>query len=695
LSNVVSVSASGDFSLALKSDGSLWTWGWNDQGQLGNGTQTNSNVPVQVMSGITSAMTGVKSCLALKSDGTVWTWGSNQSRQLGDGTNVSMRLSPVQVVGLTDVTKIATSGEMCLAIRGDGSVWMWGANSEGELALGQTGPNQSSPVQVSSLSTASTISLGGFHGLARLADGTVRGWGANFAGQVGNGGTSTQPSPVQIATDSISISAKNNGSSMVKSNGFWVWGLNNGGQLGVGSSGDKLSPVQLNPIVPGVTIRYTVNGLDPTETDPIIASGGVLPINQTTVLKARAFKSGWTPSPVATATFSIAGQPTIQMNQPGYSVNESGANFNVSVVRLGDVSNAATVNYSTSDAAGSNNCGATGGQASSRCDYLTSIGKLSFAPGEVAKTIVIPVIDDVYVEGAETFTITLSDVVGGSLNAQSSATLTINDNDSSSLLNPIDVANFFVRQHYVDFLNREPDPNGLAFWTNEITSCGLDVKCVEVKRINVSAAFFLSIEFQETGYLVYRVYKSGFGNLTNPTGAPVPVRFLDFLRDTQEVRRDVEVGIGNWEAKLEANKQAYMLAFVQRPEFKAAFPNSFSADEFVTKLDTNAGGVLSASEKSGLISQLNANPTSDALRAQVLRAVAEDPTLKEAETNRAFVLMQYFGYMRRNPFDAPDADFVGYNFWLGKLNQFNGNFITAEMVKAFIQSTEYRQRFAP
>jgi len=112
-------------------------------------------------------------------------------------------------------------------------------------------------------------------------------------------------------------------------------------------------------------------------------------------------------------------------------------------------------------------------------------------------------------------------------------------------------------------------------------------------------------------------------------------------------------------------------------------------------LDTNDGGVLSASEKASLVTLLNGNPTSDSLRAQVLRAVAEDQTLKDGETNRAFVLMQYFGYMRRNPFDAPDADFAGYNFWLGKLNLFNGNFINAEMVKAFIQSGEYRQRFAP
>jgi hypothetical protein len=118
-----------------------------------------------------------------------------------------------------------------------------------------------------------------------------------------------------------------------------------------------------------------------------------------------------------------------------------------------------------------------------------------------------------------------------------------------------------------------------------------------------------------------------------------------------------------------------------------------TADQFVTKLDTNAGGVLSATEKADLVATLGATPADTTKRASVLRSVAEDATLRTAEFNKAFVLMQYFGYLRRNPDDPPDANFNGYNFWLGKLNQFNGSFINAEMVKAFIQSLEYRGRF--
>ncbi len=393
---------------------------------------------------------------------------------------------------------------------------------------------------------------------------------------------------------------------------------------------------------------------------------------------------GWVASAIA---------PSVQFSQPTFNVTEGTSTLSVQVTRTGDTTGASTVDYATSDTAGASPCSTVSGIASSRCDYLTTLGTLQFAAGETLKTISIPIIDDVYAEGAETFTITLSNPTGATLGATSSATLTINDNETvNGTSNPIDVAGFFVRQHYVDFLNREPDASGLSFWTNEITQCGADAACTDLKRINVSGAFFLSIEFQETGYLVYRMYKSGFGNLS---GAPVPVAFTEFLRDTQQIGQGVQVGVGNWQAQLEANKQAFALGFVQRPEFLTAFPGSLTADQVVTQLDTNAGGVLSAAEKANLVAVLGSTPADVAKRASVLRSVAEDVDLKNAEFNKAFVLMQYFGYLRRNPNDAPDADFSGYNFWLGKLNQFNGNFVNAEMVKAFITSIEYRRRFGP
>ncbi|MGB8509207.1 MAG: hypothetical protein WCD76_12540, partial [Pyrinomonadaceae bacterium] len=255
--------------------------------------------------------------------------------------------------------------------------------------------------------------------------------------------------------------------------------------------------------------------------------------------------------------------------------------------------------------------------------------------------------------------------------------------------NPIDDAQFFVAQHYRDFLNREPYAAGLGFWTNQITECGSDTACRDIRRVNVSAAFFLSIEFQQTGYLVYRIHKTAFGNLP---GKPVPVTFQEFLPETQQIGRGVVVGATGWEGQLEANKVAFLNEFVRRADFITRYPTTLSPEAFVDTLNANAGGVLSQAERDALVNNLRGGTLS---RAGVLRAISEDADLTQREFNPAFVLMEYFGYMRRNPDDAPDANFDGYNFWLSKLNSFGGDFVRAEMVKAFISAGEYRGRFGP
>ncbi|HEY6806769.1 MAG TPA: M12 family metallo-peptidase [Pyrinomonadaceae bacterium] len=382
---------------------------------------------------------------------------------------------------------------------------------------------------------------------------------------------------------------------------------------------------------------------------------------------------------------------TIRFASGSGSVSEGGTQITVTVTRAFTLSNA-TVDYATSDSGSPVPCENVSGNASARCDYLTTLGTLTFTPGEGSKTITIPIVDDSYAEGPETFSITLTNATGGAqLGTPATETITINDNETVNGSNPIDTAGSFVRQHYIDFLNREPDANGLAFWTNEFTSCGPNTQCIEAKRINVSAAFFLSIEFQETGYLVYRTYKTAFGNLSN---GPVPVSFTPFLRDTQRIGQGVVVGQGNWQTQLELNKQAFMQAFVQRADFQSAFPNSLTATQFVDQLNTKAGGVLSEAERNNLIASLT-NPGDSAQRATTLRAVAEDADLRNAEFNKAFVLMQYFGYLRRSPNELPDSDYSGFNFWLGKLDQFNGNYVEAEMIKAFITSGEYRRHLGP
>jgi len=383
-------------------------------------------------------------------------------------------------------------------------------------------------------------------------------------------------------------------------------------------------------------------------------------------------------------------------------VGEANQLLNVTVTRTGDTSGAASVNYATSDGAGSQNCNVTNGIASSRCDYISALGTLKFVAGETSKNISILIVNDAYVEGPETFNLTLSNPSGASLGSTSTATVTINDNDTSAGANPIDQAGFFVTEHYYDFLNRVPDADGLAFWTNEITSCGSDQTCIGVKRINVSAAYFLSIEFQQTGYLVERMYKAAFGSASGAStlgGAhqlPVPiVRFNEFLPDTQQIGQGVVVNVGNWQQQLENNKQAFALDFVQRSRFATAFQTTLSPEQFVDLLFFNAEVTPSPGDRQAAINEFgSATTTSDvAARGRALRDIAENSTLQQQEFNRAFVLMQFFGYLRRNPNDPQDIDYTGYEFWLNKLNQFNGNFVAAEMVKAFITSVEYRQRF--
>ena len=136
----------------------------------------------------------------------------------------------------------------------------------------------------------------------------------------------------------------------------------------------------------------------------------------------------------------------------------------------------------------------------------------------------------------------------------------------------------------------------------------------------------------------------------------------------------------------------FIAEFVLRSRFTTAYPVSMTPAQFVDALNANAGGVLSPAERNQLVSDLTSGAKT---RAQVLRAVAEDSDLVNNEKNQAFVLMQYLGYLRRNPNDAPDADYTGYDFWLTKLNQFNGNFVNADMVKSFLVSGEYRHKFAP
>jgi hypothetical protein len=292
-------------------------------------------------------------------------------------------------------------------------------------------------------------------------------------------------------------------------------------------------------------------------------------------------------------------------------------------------------------------------------------------------------IQPVFAGGQDAFVTRISDSTGG---------------------NQIDTTDFFVHQQYLDFLSREPDQNGFAFWTNNIIACGSNAQCIADRRVSVSAAFLLSIEFQQTGFLVERIYKAAYGDATatstlggaHQLSAPI-VRFNEFLPDTRQIGSGLIVGQTGWETVLENNKQNFTTQFVQRSRFATAFPVTMTPAQFVDKLNANTGGVLSSTDRAAAIALFGSAVDTNNLtaRAQALRQVAENQNLSNVEFNRAFVLMQFFGYLRRNPNDLPDADYTGFDFWLTKLNQFNGNYNAAEMVKAFIVSTEYRQRFGP
>ena len=348
------------------------------------------------------------------------------------------------------------------------------------------------------------------------------------------------------------------------------------------------------------------------------------------------------------------------------------------------------------------NVTAVDGTATMGSDYSAPLPTATINAGTTSRSVSVLILSDAVSEPDETLFINISNPQNATITRPQGKAIIINDDAPGA--NPIDLPGYDVRQNYADFLNREPDVSGFEFWRNDLTGCGSDAACTEVKRINVSAAFYLSIEFQETGYLVERLYKvaydDAFGSSTlggfHQLFVPI-VRRNEFVPDSQQISAGVIVGETGWETLLESRKQAFILQFVQRARFVSAFPTFLAPAEFVDRLNVNAGNVLSPGERATAIGLFGSatNTSSASARAQVLRQIAEDQDLYKNEFNRAFVLMQFFGYLRRNPNDLPDLDYTGYDFWLSKLNQFNGNFVNAEMVKAFIFSGEYRQRFGP
>jgi DNA-binding beta-propeller fold protein YncE len=390
----------------------------------------------------------------------------------------------------------------------------------------------------------------------------------------------------------------------------------------------------------------------------------------------------------------------VRLAEPATAASEAEHRVRIQVFRTGDASAPAAVDYQTES-----------GTASDRSDFNAALGTLRFAPKETVKTVEVLLNDDALVEGFETFTLRLKNPDGALLRSFEATTVSIGDDDSAApASNPLQGAEYYVRRHYHDFLGREPDAAGLAFWSGQIAACGsladaqARAACLEDRRVEISQAFFLSIEFQATGYLVHRFYTASFpAGPARPGGLP---RLAEFLRDTQEMGRDVVVGRAGWPEQLESNKRAFALAWVERPEFAALYPAGMSAGAFADALFANAGVQPSAAERDAAVAAYGAGDAEG--RAAALRSLADSGGVYNRQYNSAFVLMQYFGYLRRNPNDAPDSDLSGYNFWLSKLDEFSlpGEDVRdeqtavrrvrrAEMVRAFLVSAEYQRRFGP
>jgi hypothetical protein len=394
-----------------------------------------------------------------------------------------------------------------------------------------------------------------------------------------------------------------------------------------------------------------------------------------TITASQGGNSNFNPAPNVTQSFDIAtptpNASTVQFLSP-VEVGEGSGKAVITVTRTGDTSGIASVDYLTTD---SDNftigCADTInslGAAFGRCDFAVSLARLTFAAGETIKTLDVPIIDDSFPEGRETFSVILKNPVGTTLGSLSSATVTIVDNDLAGAPNPVFDTSFFVTQQYIDFLGRLPDSEGFAnfvatlngcpnggFGENENPNCDL---------VHVSAAFFLSTEFQGRGYFAFRFYEVALDR--RPT-------YVEFVPDMALVG-----GPQSPESEV-LSKAAYTEAWTQRPEFKARY-DGLSNAAYVDALEVNAE--VTVANKSTLVAALN---NGQMTRGEVLRNIVESQAVFDKFFNRAFVAMQYFGYLRRDP------DTIGFQNWLDTLNADPSNF--RHMIFGFLFSTEYRQRF--
>jgi hypothetical protein len=369
-------------------------------------------------------------------------------------------------------------------------------------------------------------------------------------------------------------------------------------------------------------------------------------------------------SMIAFACGTCLAQTSVQFSASLVIVGEGDQRVNLTVTRSGNTSGASSVGFATNDAAGLTDCNVFNGVASPRCDYINTIGTLTFAAGETSKSFSVAIIDDSYAEGTENFTISLSNPSGATLGSESNATVMIVDNETMTGPNPVDGTDFFVRQQYLDFLGREPDPGGFAGWSAAMRNCTGDT--TQCDRIHVSQLFFQSEEFQSRGYFVYRFYPVAFGRKPD---------YSEFIIDLARVSGFLDNN------QLEAAKVAFIAAFMVRPAFANTY-NPLTNQQYVDMLLNTADAGIGASARQAMMDGLN---NSTLTRAQVLRQIVESSEVSTKYNHQAYVVMEYFGYLRRQP----DSFYLQWIAVLDATNDPRG------MVTGFVNSQEYRYRFGP
>ena len=251
LSGDVAVAGGYQSGYAVKYDGTVWAWGSNGSGELGNGSNVESDIPVQVtgLTHVTAVAAGLQTVLALKADGTVWAWGDGGNGALGNGLMTGSTNIPTQVPGLSSVTAIAESTRTGYALHANGTVSAWGDNMFGGLGDGTTN-DRASAALVAGLSGATAIAAGAYSGYALVSGGTVAAWGLGTSGELGNGLHASSNSPVAVSsvTGATAIGAGADSGYAIVAGGLWSWGSNNVGQLCDNTTVYKPSPVQVSTV---------------------------------------------------------------------------------------------------------------------------------------------------------------------------------------------------------------------------------------------------------------------------------------------------------------------------------------------------------------------------------------------------------------------------------------------------------------